>query len=29
MFETKVVDKIKTHMLGSIIFFSKILPFKR
>jgi len=30
MFQTKVVDKIKTHILSSITFFvSKIMPFMR
>ena len=29
MFQTKVVDKIKTHILCSITLFSKIMPFVR
>jgi len=29
MFQTKVVEEIKTHILGSITFFSKIVPFMR
>jgi len=30
MFQTKVVEKIKTHFLFSVIFFfSKIVPFMR
>jgi len=27
MFQTKVVEKIKTHILSSVTFFSKIVPF--
>jgi len=27
MFPTKVVEKIKTHILCSVTFFSKIVPF--
>jgi len=27
--ETKVIEKIKTHILGLIIFFSKIISFMR
>jgi len=27
MFQTKVVEKIKTHILCSITFFSEIIPF--
>jgi len=27
MFQTKVAEKIKTHILFSIIIFSKIMPF--
>jgi hypothetical protein len=29
MFQTKVVEKIKTHILCSVIFFSKNVPFMR
>jgi len=29
MFETNVVEKIKTHIVCSIIFFLKTLPFVR
>jgi len=29
MFQTKVVEKIKTHILCSITFFPKIVPFMR
>jgi len=29
MFQTKVVDEITTHILCSITFFSKIVPFMR
>ena len=29
MFQTKVVEKIKTHDLSSITFFPKILPFMK
>jgi len=29
MFQTKVAEKIKTHILCSISFFSEILPFIR
>jgi len=29
MFQTKVVEKIKTHILGSITFFSKFVHFMR
>ena len=28
MFQTKILEKIKTHLLFSVIFFPKILPFK-
>jgi len=27
MFQTKVVQKIKTHNLGPVTFFPKIMPF--
>jgi len=29
MFYTKIVEKIKTHILYSEMFFSKIVPFMR
>jgi hypothetical protein len=29
MFQTEVVEKIKTHILCSVTFFSKIMPFMR
>jgi len=29
IFQTKFVEKIKTHILCSVTFFSKILPFMR
>jgi len=29
MFQTKVVDKIKTHILCPLTYFSKIVPFMR
>jgi len=29
MFQTKVVEKIKTHIFYSIAFFPKIVPFMR
>jgi len=29
MFKTKVVEKVKTHILCSITLFSKIVPFMR
>jgi len=29
MFQTKVVDEIKTHILCSVTFFRKIVPFVR
>jgi len=29
MFQTKAVEKIKTHILCSVTFFSKIVPFIR
>jgi len=29
MFQTKVVGKIKTHILCSVIFISKIMPFMK
>ena len=29
MFHTKLVEKIKTHILHSITFFPKIVPFMR
>jgi hypothetical protein len=29
MFQMKIVEKIKTHILFFVIFFSKIVPFMR
>jgi len=29
MFQTKVVETIKTHILCSVTFFSEIIPFMR
>jgi len=29
MLQTKVLDKIKTHILVSVKYFSKIMPFMR
>jgi len=29
MFQTKVVENNKTHILGSVTFFPKIVPFMR
>jgi len=29
MFQTKVVEKIKTHILCSVTIFSKIVPFTK
>jgi len=29
MFQTKIVEKIKTHILCHVPFFSKIVPFMR